>query len=479
MRPRIRPPCCGSSSSRIGSKNRSSACRRSEPMDRWTRLEHVYHGARELSGDSREQFLDEQCGSDHDLRRQVEELLAQDAAPDSFFNRPAVDVAAVWPTMPPALKLTGRRVGPYEVLDAIGSGGMGEVYRARDTKLQRDVALKVLPPPLRSDPDRLSRFAREARSLAALNHPNIAAIYGFEEADDVQALALELVEGPTLADRIGAGPLPLDEVLSIARQIVAALDAAHGQGIVHRDLKPANIKVRSDGMVKVLDFGLAKAVAPDVLGSGDAVTSPTMTSPALTRMGVLLGTAAYMSPEQAKGRPVDTRTDVWAFGCVLYEMLTGKRAFAGEDVSDTLAVVLRGEPDWNALPPGLPASVRTVLEGALTKDRTACIADMSTARFLLAEPRITATAAQALTKEPLRGRGAVFAAAIAALVAVGGIAAWRFTAPNTSSTARVVRFSVELDEGQQFTNPGRQLLALSPDGTQLVYVANRRLYLRS
>src|SRR5262245_51277117 len=476
MRPRIRPPCCGSSSSRIGSKNRSSACRRSEPMDRWTRLEHVYHGARELSGDSRGQFLDEQCGSDHDLRRQVEELLAQDAAPDSFFNRPAVDVAAVWPTMPPALKLTGRRVGPYEVLDAIGSGGMGEVYRARDTKLQRDVALKVLPPPLRSDPDRLSRFAREARSLAALNHPNIAAIYGFEEADDVQALALELVEGPTLADRIGAGPLPLDEVLSIARQIVAALDAAHGQGIVHRDLKPANIKVRSDGMVKVLDFGLAKAVAPDVLGSGDAVTSPTMTSPALTRMGVLLGTAAYMSPEQAKGRPVDTRTDVWAFGCVLYEMLTGKRAFAGEDVSDTLAVVLRGEPDWTALPTKLPSPIRTLLAGCLTKDRKACIADVSAVRFLMSERGNTAPALdRPATQPPWKRAVLVSAMAFVGAVAVG-IVAWSLK-PSRAIALPVVRFSLPLLGDRMFTNGGRQLLAISPDGTRVVYVADRRLYL--
>ena len=232
----------------------------------------------------------------------------------------------------------GDRLGPYEVLSELGAGGMGEVYRARDAKLKRDVALKILPDGFALDQERLARFKREAQVLASLNHPNIAAIYGFEESDGLQALVLELVEGPTLADRIGLGPIPVNEAVPIARQIAEALEAAHEQGIVHRDLKPANVKLRPDGTVKVLDFGLAKSLEPAVGRSGDAATSPTITSPAMTAMGIILGTAAYMSPEQAKGQPADKRSDVWAFGCVLYEMLTGRRAFRGDDVSDTLAV---------------------------------------------------------------------------------------------------------------------------------------------
>jgi len=211
----------------------------------------------------------------------------------------------------------GKRLGPYEIAALIGAGGMGEVYRGRDTRLNRDVALKILPEPFALDPNRLARFKREAQVLASLNHSNIASIYGFEESDGVQALVLELVDGPTLADRVAQGPLPLDEAMPIARQIAEALEGAHALGIIHRDLKPANIKVRADGTVKVLDFGLAKALAGDA-ARPDVSQSPTMTSPAGTRMGMILGTAAYMSPEQAKGKPLDKRTDIWAFGCVLY-----------------------------------------------------------------------------------------------------------------------------------------------------------------
>src|SRR5437764_2373432 len=262
----------------------------------------------------------------------------------------------------------GTRFGVYEIVPPLGAGGMGEVYRARDTKLNRDVALKVLPEAFVLDPDRFARFTREAHVLASLNHPHIGAIYGFEESEGVHALVLELVEGPTLADRLTHGPIPIDDALPIARQIADALGAAHDQGIVHRDLKPANIKLRPDGTVKVLDFGLAKMLEP-VPASADAARSPTITSPALTRMGVILGTAAYMSPEQAKGRAADKRSDIWAFGCVLYEMLTGRRPFDGEDVSDTLAAVLRGEPDWTPLPRDLPPAIRLLVQHCLAKDR--------------------------------------------------------------------------------------------------------------
>ncbi len=263
----------------------------------------------------------------------------------------------------------GTRLGAYEVVALLGAGGMGEVYRARDTRLNRDVAIKVLPETFTHDPDRVARFQREAQVLASLNHPNIAAIHGLDEADGQQFLVLELVDGEDLSQRIARGPIQVEDALPIAKQVAEALEAAHEQGIIHRDLKPANIKLRPDGAVKVLDFGLAKAVERTVAVGASATASPTITTPAMTQMGVILGTAAYMSPEQAKGRPADKRSDIWAFGCVLFEMLTGKRAFEGEDVSDTLAAVLRGEPDWDALPATTPAPIGTLLRGCLEKDR--------------------------------------------------------------------------------------------------------------
>jgi serine/threonine protein kinase len=244
----------------------------------------------------------------------------------------------------------GSMLGPYEITGSLGAGGMGEVYRARDPRLKRDVAIKVLPEAFATDPDRLARFQREAELLAAVNHPNIAGIYGLEQADGVTALVMELVDGETLAEQIAHGPIPVDDALPIARQIADALEAAHEQDVVHRDRKPANIKVRPDGTVKVLDFGLAKLAATSAsAGSGDRIPaytmSPTITSPALmTGTGMLLGTAAYMAPEQAKGRPADRRSDVWAFGCVLYEMITGRRAFPGDDLAETLAAVIKSSP---------------------------------------------------------------------------------------------------------------------------------------
>ncbi|HET9704494.1 MAG TPA: serine/threonine-protein kinase, partial [Vicinamibacterales bacterium] len=269
----------------------------------------------------------------------------------------------------------GQRLGPYEIVAALGAGGMGEVYRAKDSKLKREVAIKVLPADVASDRERLARFQREAEVLAALNHPNIAHVYGLEE----NALVMELVDGEDLAERLRRGPIPLEEALPIAKQIAEALEAAHEAGIVHRDLKPANVKVRPDGTVKVLDFGLAKALqdpkTPHLRqGSGgqagpqDLSASPTFTSPAMTARGMILGTAAYMAPEQAKGRPVDKRADIWAFGCVLYEMLAGKKAFKGEDVTDTITAVMRDAPDWHALPAYTPATIRTLLRRCLEKD---------------------------------------------------------------------------------------------------------------
>ena len=259
----------------------------------------------------------------------------------------------------------GSRLGHYDVTSLLGEGGMGQVWQATDTQLNRQVALKILPDAFAADPDRLARFQREAQVLASLNHPGIAAIYGIETSDETQALVLELVEGPTLADRIANGPIPLDEALPIAKQIAEALEATHEAGVIHRDLKPANIKVREDGTVKVLDFGLAKAL--DTTPEGDPSQSPTLTA-AATQMGVILGTAAYMSPEQARGKTVDKRADIWAVGAVLFEMLTGQKAFEGQDVSQTLAKVIEREPGFSNLPRATPAVLGRLLRRSLEKD---------------------------------------------------------------------------------------------------------------
>ena len=378
---------------------------------------------------------------------------------------------------------SGTRIGLYEILSALGSGGMGEVYRARDTQLQRDVAIKVLPAALAHDTERLARFEREARTLASLNHPNIAQIHGLEESAGTKALVMELVDGPTLADRIGKGGLPLDEALPIAKQIAEALEAAHEQGIIHRDLKPANIKVRDDGTVKVLDFGLAKLTAPGGSPGIEATVtqSPTITSPAMTMAGVILGTAAYMSPEQAKGRAADKRSDVWAFGCVLFEALAGSRAFEGEDVSDTLASVLKGEPRWTALPANLPPSVRTLLRSCLTKDRRHRLADIAGALFILQHqdqlalpPAVPPAAARP------RSHGTILRLAIVVTVALitAGWLGWAFR-PDDPRASLVTRFGVQLPIGSLSTNALRQTVAVAPDGTRFVFVADDRLYVHS
>jgi hypothetical protein len=352
------------------------------------------------------------------------------------------------------------------------------VWCATDTNLGRQVAIKILPDAFAHDPDRLARFEREAKTLASLNHPNIAVIHGLEKADGIRALVMELVEGPTLADRIGQGPILVDEALPIARQIAEALEGAHEQGIIHRDLKPANIKVRSDGTVKVLDFGLAKAMEPMGAMSPSASMSPTITTPAMTQAGIILGTAAYMSREQAKGRPADRRSDVWAFGAVLYEMLTGRRAFEGEDISDTLASVLKSDPDWTALPTDVSAAIRTLLRRCLAKDRRQRIADASVASFVLAE---SATLPMLPDARPVahtwRWRSAAVAVAVIGAAAVVGLGAWiRWPSP---AEHPVSRFSFRLPDGQRFTNTGRRVVAISPDGSQVAYVANLRIYLRS
>ena len=315
-----------------------------------------------------------------------------------------------------------ERIGRYDVTALLGEGGMGQVWQATDTQLGREVALKILPDAFAADPDRLARFTREAQILASLNHPNIAAIYGIEEAEGTRALVLELVEGPTLADRIAKGPIPLDEALPIAKQIAEALEAAHEAGVIHRDLKPANIKVREDGTVKVLDFGLAKALDP--APSSDPSQSPTLTA-AATQMGVIMGTAAYMSPEQARGKVVDKRADIWAFGCVLYEMLTGRRAFQGEDLSLTLASVMKSDPAWDGLPADLSPALRTYLRRCLEKAPRQRVRDIGDLRLALEGGFDTMSAPTAATAAPSAGRPTL-PAIVAATVAAGlaGLAVW-------------------------------------------------------
>ena len=374
----------------------------------------------------------------------------------------------------------GTTLGVYEVLAAIGAGGMGEVYKARDTKLDRDVALKILPDAFVNDPERLARFQREAKVLASLNHPNIAQIHGLEESGDSPALVLEYVPGPTLQDRIAKGPIPLDEALPIARQIAEALEAAHEQGIIHRDLKPANVKVRDDGTVKVLDFGLAKALGPD-LSDAEAANSPTMTmTAAATKMGVIMGTAAYMSPEQARGKTVDKRADIWAFGVVLFEMLTGRQAFAGTDISLTLAAVLRQDMDWAELPSDTPHSIRRLLRRCLERDHRRRLPEIGTARLEIDEadaaPEISAAVATTPIVQPaLWQRPVSIAAALVLALAVGGLAVWSIVQPDS---VLVVRVPIPLGADETFSSTGRHSVAISPDGRRIVYVANGGLWLR-
>ena len=374
--------------------------------------------------------------------------------------------------------MIGTRLAHYEITAHLGSGGMGDVYQATDTKLGRSVAIKLLPAAFASDPDRLTRFRREAQALAALNHLNIAQIYGIEDSGGTSCIVMELVDGETLQARILRGPIAMTEALAIARQIAEALEAAHEKGVIHRDLKPGNIML-ADGKVKVLDFGLAKAYDTQS-ASADLSLSPTLTNMAATSAGVILGTAAYMSPEQAKGRDVDRRTDIFAFGCVLYEMLTAKKAFDGEDVTDILGAVLRVEPDWNQLPDGLPPGVRRLLRLCLEKNPKNRRSDATDIRLdldhLLNEPATAAPAALEIPKRPMWARAVPVASALVIGGILSGVAVWALRP--AAAAGAVTRFSVTLPEGQTFSNTGRRFVAVSPDGSAMVYVANQRLYLR-
>jgi serine/threonine-protein kinase len=359
------------------------------------------------------------------------------------------------------------------------------VYRARDTKLLRDVAIKILPEAFAHDAERRARFEREAQLLAALNHPNIAHIHGVEDSGGAGALVMELVDGDDLSSIIARGPMPLDDAIAIARQIADALEAAHEQGIVHRDLKPANIKVRADGTVKVLDFGLAKALDPTGSSSADTMNSPTLTVRA-TQMGLIIGTAAYMAPEQARGKAVDRRADIWAFGVVLYEMLSGERAFKGEDISVTLASVIKDEASWQALPADLPLAIQRLLRRCLEKDPRRRLRDIGEARLVLEDPAPLSQATnQPADAKPGTLQSAslwrrVLPIAVTAIVAAGTVSvlAWSMW-PRPATPPVVTRFPIVLPDDQQIGRPGMGVVAVSPDGSRIVYAANRQLYLRS
>jgi eukaryotic-like serine/threonine-protein kinase len=371
----------------------------------------------------------------------------------------------------------GTRLGAYEITGELGAGGMGEVYRATDSNLKREVAIKILPPAFADDADRVARFQREAEALAALNHPNIAQVFGLERSGETTALAMELVEGPTLADRIAEGPIPTDEALHIAMQIADALEAAHEQNIVHRDLKPANVKLRPDGTVKVLDFGIATAPESPLATSGKR--SPTLLTPALTQMGVLLGTAAYMAPEQARGRAVDRRADIWAFGCVLYEMLTGQPAFGGEDVTTTLARVLEREANTAELPATVPAAVRHAIELCLEKNPSERIADIRDVKLALGG--VFGTGAHGTADRDAGGRSwqraVPTAAGLIAGLFIAAAIAWALWP--AADLRPLNTFSYDLPQGRTVRFAGRPVLALSPDGRRFVYNAPGGLYVRS
>ncbi len=443
--------------------------------ERWQEVKKVLAAALEYQPADRPAYLDQAC-TESSLRREVESLIAAHEQGDSsFMEYPSVESGAL---------KRGAKLGPYEILAPLGAGGMGEVYQAVDTKLGRHVAIKVLPVAFVHDTERLARFQREARMLASLNHPNIATIHGLEQSDSVNYLVMELVPGQTLAERVNGSALRIEEALKVAGQIAEALEAAHEKGVIHRDLKPANVKVTPEGRVKVLDFGLAKALAGD--SSLDPSDAPTPTAMG-TEEGRILGTPAYMSPEQARGKAVDKRTDIWAFGCVLYELLTARQAFRGETVSDTIATVLEREPDLQLLPPATPAQMRNLLRRCLHKDPQHRLRDIGDARIEIEEASAAPAMAEptaAAQSVGVRWRGApLWGGAILLLAAIAGIAIWNRESSSPIVSGPVSRIAITLPPGQPLAGLEIGLaVALSPDGTRLVYAARQggiqQLYLR-
>jgi eukaryotic-like serine/threonine-protein kinase len=431
--------------------------------ERWQQVTEIFHAALASDPARREAFLGDACGGDAVLRAEVEALVAAHHEAGPFGETPL---------FVPALSLEpGSSIGPYRIGELLGAGGMGEVYRARDGTLERDVAIKVLPQHFASDSERVARLLREARLLAALNHPNIAAIYGVVEADAQRGLVLEFVEGPTLAERLRSGGIPLPEALSIARQIADALDAAHGKGIIHRDLKPANIKAAPGGLVKVLDFGLARIDVDDAGGSAD-LPHPPGVAVGSTRAGVILGTAAYMSPEQARGKAVDRRTDIWSFGCVLYEMLAGRTAFCGETVADTIAAILSREPDWAAVPGTTPLAVRRMLQRCLERDPQQRLRDIGDVKHELDHaladfraPTVASRAAATTTRRSPAARRWLLAAAGLALAVLVGLSAAFVLRQATPAPAAAEPALQLTDFNDSAIHP-----AVSPDGRMVTFI---------
>jgi serine/threonine protein kinase/Tol biopolymer transport system component len=421
--------------------------------ERWRQIKSLFYAVETRDASAQQVFLQNACSNDPSLRAEVEALLAAQREAGAE-HTPAL-LTDILPPLSP-----GAPFGPYRLDALIGEGGMGQVYRATDTRLGRQVAIKVLVPGLAVDADFAARFEREGRLLASLTHPNIAAIYGLEESSGLQGLVLELVDGPTLAERLARGALPVTEALTVACQIALALDSAHERGIVHRDLKPSNIKITPSGIVKVLDFGIARTSTVD----GDASTTN-----ALTRTGMVLGTPAYMSPEQARARPVDKRTDIWAFGCVLYEMLTGRAAFAADTASDTIARLLEGEPALDALPAGLPPSIRRLVMRCLAKDPSERLHDIADARLEIAEALSspTTTTPQS-TAPPSRGRWLWLAAAV--VVAVAATALVQSLVRGRSEPGPGARMEFQIELPPEANNAGFGL-AISPDGRRVAFAA--------
>jgi Tol biopolymer transport system component len=437
----------------------------------WLRVKEVVAAALDRPPGERDAGLRELCGGDGLLRAEAESLLAAIGRAGTFLERP------------PRMLEAGESLGPYEVLDFLGAGGMGEVYRARDARLNREVALKIPSESLVADSVRRARFMHEAQVLASLNHPNIGAIYGFEDAGHTQAIVLEFVAGTSLASLIADGPLPIERVLVMANQIAAALQAAHDLGVVHRDLKPANIMVRADGTIKILDFGIAKTLHPSNVAI-DGLPPSADVGRAVTHTGVFAGTAAYVSPEQALARPVNHRTDIWTFGCVLYEMLTGRQAFRGETIDDTLRSVLSATPDWSALPANAPDAVVTMLHRCLEKDPACRLPDMAAARHAIdSAERASARAAF------VRRRAAAWAFAVA-VTAIGAGAWMQFGVSPPHGATGVRRLLIGLPDSRPLARApsmplgvGQASIAIAPDGTRVAYVMERdgvtQLYLRA
>ena len=436
---------------------------------KWPRVKAIFNSALACEPDARGALLRDACGEDIALREEVESLLTAHADAGSFAERGAIDAVvsedsalSMLLNRPVPAMVAGVELGPYRILGPLDAGGMGEVYRALDTRLHREVAVKVLPSALCDDPVRVARLEREARLLAALNHPHIATIHGFEVAGGLHAIVMELIDGPTLADRLSSGPLTLDGALDVARQVAEALEAAHEKGIIHRDLKPANIKLTATGTVKVLDFGLAKTMAADT----PAVHMALDLRGAASQEGVVSGTPAYMSPEQARGQHVDTGSDVWAFGCVVYEMLTARPAFGHATLAETLAADVEHEPDWDRLPSNVPASIRRMLRRCLARDSRRRLHHIADARIEIEDaandPK--ATPSPPLTASSRRERLLGISTVVLAALLTAALGAWLLRLPAPVPEPRVVEITTP-----RTSDPSS--FALSPDGRRIAFVA--------